>query len=107
MAIDTLQQLIEKRAEDRLNADITNMRIQLRGIRLLEKSELTVVYKGANKRLGSIFQYSTDAYWTDLYVEWLPIYIKDETETFVKEFDELKEKFSRLEGQVDSLPQQY
>lgn len=105
--MEGIQQLINRRAEDRLDKDITELRRLLRSNSLIQKSDLQLKYKDISNTLYTMSHYANDSFFTDLRKELLPMYLHEESEAFLKEFDQLKDRFQALQGQVDNLPQQY
>jgi len=117
MEMDTLQKLIETRAANRLIQDMKTLQETTMRSRLVARADLqpTLAYTNAHGKsvttnLQEIFQRQYnwgDSYFADLYNNWLPVYVQEESEAFLKEFDQLKERFQGLQEQVDNLPQQY
>lgn len=111
----TIQKLIEQRAAKKLDADLNVIHAFMYQNKFLQQAdESTKLYYPAGSP-GGTYQpitmrslLSSSGYWTkETRKIWLPIYIKQETELFLKEFDELKERMENLEGEVSNIPKQY
>lgn len=124
--IDTLQQVINQRAEARLDRDMIEISDYIRGNRILANTEIpNLTYELYPKEDGKInlqkhppfwvFQYekrtsssyiSRSVYMDRLRDYWLPIYIQEETNLFVSKIDELGEQVENLQNEIDNLPRE-
>lgn len=112
MEMSTIQKLIEERAAKRLDADLNAIHsFMYKNKFLQQEDESTKLYypgspEGTFQLTTMRSLLSSSGYWTrKARTIWLPIYIKQETELFLKEFDQLKERMDKLEGEVANLEQ--
>lgn len=123
--IDTLQQVINERAAAKLDAHLIEISDYIRGNRLLSDTQIPnltvhlVDEKGQEKPDTQtkapcwIFEYerrsvsssyiASGIYMKRLRDYWLPIYIQEETENFVKLIDQMGEQLDDIQNQVDNL----
>lgn len=114
--MNTLQELINKRAEAKLDAEIDRMVKFVRDSRILDFSRMGTpkdmpMLRIANESgagyqtqsIRSIIGVHSSDYCKRLHSVWLPVYIKEETELFLKEFTELQERVAEIGQQADNL----
>lgn len=114
--MNTLQELINKRAEAKLDAEIDRMVKFVRDSRILDFSRMGTpkdmpMLRIANESgagyqtqsIRSIIGVRSSDHCKRLHSAWLPVYIKEETELFLKEFTELQERVAEIGQQADNL----
>lgn len=121
--IDTLQQLINQRAEARLDRDMIEISDYIRGNRLLADTKLPeLTYELYPQEDGKINLKKHPPFWVfqcekrtsgsyisrSVYMDrlrdyWLPIYIQEETNLFISKIDELGEQVENLQNDIENL----
>jgi len=124
--INTLQEVINKRAAARLDADLMEVSKFIRGNRLTAATDTPFPYLTFNMLKGEgqdkpkqdtkapywVFQYeksgygssiSSSAYMDQVRAYWLPKYIAEETANFIKQVDDMQAQADQLAEDVEDL----
>lgn len=106
--IKDLQKLIEEKAEKRLDEDISKLSNLVRGNKLIEGVGVPGIFlqipdppkegRMVHISIRDMFYYS-HTYMTRLKEFWLPKYIQEESELFMKKVDEIREDVDNLLNQ--------
>lgn len=109
--MNTLQQLINKRAEHKLDGDIQELSKAIRSNKLIIDTTSgnypTLQMKHsdgtfASRSISDIFYWSSYLM-KDLREYWLPKYIEEETKLFLKEIEDTKARVEILDDEINSI----
>lgn len=106
---NSLQEIIEERAEKRLTKDLKALAEYITNNRLLNENNDTeipkIIYNGVEQTFKGLFwingRYFSGTYIIELKKLWLPTYIKEETKSFVEKVDSFQEQLDDLKSGVN------
>lgn len=111
MEMNTLQELIEQKAKRRLTEDLQAIARFVHGNRMLSDSSGDMLRLYLKNETGEGYQsifirdvLAFDNTWRrKLYQRWLPEYIKEETEGFLKKVEELSAQVEDLQSGLEDV----
>lgn len=102
MELNTIQQLIDERAESRLKKDLDSMRNTIMNIPVLSVTESGFPQMGFKGKETSPYWFfnndnnKPDCYYKALYDYWLPKYKSEEAKLFLEKVDDLSKDVKNL-----------
>lgn len=123
MEMNTIQKLLNDRAEKRLDEEISNVMGSMRHRLLSYPSDVSNQYAVLDSTIpkvqvlkpsgDSTTRWSADTFartfwyggpfWENIKAVWLPIYIEEESKLFLKEMDELKARVYEVNQQLENF----